>query len=380
MVTDAPRLSPRLPWRRNAALLSLLLVATALRAEIVVGQVAPFSGPQAVTGRAIHAGAKLYFDSVNANGGVKGQKIRFVTSDDEQKPEQTVRLVTEMIRTESPVAMLGTVGTTNLEALAKDGALERSRIPMVGAISGSTTVARSAGMLVVKASYRDEVDRAFAILSNLNMRRVGVVYQDDGLGKDMLAGADASAKRRGIELVLRAGYARNTTDTSLVVDKMIQAAPQAIFLGATTAAAIDFMDRYHRVGGTVPIYGMSIIDFEAVLNRMGPERARGYAFSSVLPLPSQERLPIVREYQAQRATSKDKDLSGRSIEGYIAAKVLVWALQRTPRAGPGAVETALAVPGGIDLGGFTLDFSRPGEFGSRVVNFAILGKGGRIVE
>jgi len=377
---DALRLLSRLSWRRGAALLALMVSATALHAEIVIGQVAPFSGPQAVTGRAIHAGAKLYFDAVNASGGVHGQKIRFVTQDDEQKPDQTVRLVGEMIRAESPVAMLGTVGTSNLEALAKDGVLERSRVPMVGAISGSTSVAKAAGMLVVKASYRDEVDRAFAILANLNMRRIGVVYQDDGLGKDVLAGADASASRRGMDLVVRTGYPRNTTDTSVAVDKMLQAAPQAIFLGATTAAAIDFMDRYHRLGGKAPIYGMSIVDVETVLNRLGPERARGYAFSSVLPLPNQEKLPIVREYQALRNASKDKDLSGRSIEGYIAAKTVVWALQHATKVGPGAIEAALSAPGGLDIGGFRLDFSRSSGFGSHLVDFAMLGKDGRIVE
>jgi branched-chain amino acid transport system substrate-binding protein len=380
MVIHVLRRSLRRSSRRASAFLGLFLFATALHAEIVIGQVAPFSGPQAVTGRAIRAGAKLYFDSVNAGGGVHGQKIRFVTQDDEQKPELTVRAVDDMIRTQSPVALLGTVGTTNLEALAKDGVLQRSKVPMVGAISGSTSVAKAPGMLVVKASYRDEVDRAFAILSNLNVRRVGVVYQDDSLGKDMLAGADASAARRGIDLVVRAGYPRNTTDTSVAVDKMLQASPQAIFLGATTAAAIDFMERYHRLGGKAPIYGMSIIDIETVLSRLGTEGAHGYAFSSVLPLQSQEKLPIVREYQALRAASHDPDLSGRSIEGYIAAKALVWALSRSPRTGPGVLEATLSVPGGFDLGGFRLDFSRSTGFGSHLVDFAMLGKGGKIVQ
>ncbi|WP_225785350.1 ABC transporter substrate-binding protein [Xenophilus sp. Marseille-Q4582] len=46
---------------------------------LVVAQVAPFSGPQAITGRAVHAGAKLHFEAVNARGGIKGRPIKFVT-------------------------------------------------------------------------------------------------------------------------------------------------------------------------------------------------------------------------------------------------------------------------------------------------------------
>lgn len=357
-----------------------LLIGAAAHAEIVVGQVAPLSGPQAVTGRAIHAGAKLYFDSVNAAGGVRGQKIKLVTKDDAQKSEETVRLVKELIRADSPVALLGTVGTSNMEALAKDGILQRSRVPLVGAISGATSVAQTEGMLVVKASYRDEVDRVFSNLMHMQVKRIGLVYQDDGLGKDVLAGATDSATRHGIDLVVRAGYARNTTDTTAVVAKMVEAAPQAIFLGATTAAAIDFMKRYRAAGGNAQIFGMSIIDTEALLKALGPDTARGYSFSAVLPLNTQTKLPVVREYLALRAASQDADLSARSIEGFIAAKALVWALGRVPRVTPETIAEALAAAGGFDLGGYRLDFSRAGTSGSHLVDFAMLGNGGRIVQ
>lgn len=365
--------------RRTVLIAAALACAAAARAEIVVGQVAPFSGPQAVTGRAIHAGAKLYFDAVNAAGGVRGQTIRLVTKDDAQKSEETVRLIKELLRSEAPVALLGTVGTSNLEALAKDGVLQRARVPMVGAISGAASVAKAEGMLVVKASYRDEVDRLFASFAHMGVRRFGLVYQDDGLGKDVLAGVAESAPRHGIELAAAAGYPRNTTDTAAAVARMIEASPQAIFLGATTAAAIDFVTRYRALGGTAQIFGMSIIDTEALLKALGPA-ARGYAFSAVLPLPTQTKLAVVREYQALRAAANDPDLSARSIEGYIAAKALVWGLNRSQRLAPEALADALSAAGGFDAGGYRLDFSRPGSPGSRLVDFAMLGGGGRIVQ
>ena len=104
--------------RRVLALLCLA-AAPAAHADIVIGQVAPFSGPQAVTGKAIRAGAKLWLDEVNAHGGIRGQRIKFVTRDDAQKPEETVRLVKELIAQDAPTALIGTVGTSNLEALKR---------------------------------------------------------------------------------------------------------------------------------------------------------------------------------------------------------------------------------------------------------------------
>ena len=364
----------------RAAGLAALLLSQAALADIVVGQVAPFSGPQAVTGKAVHAGAQLWFDSVNARGGIKGQRIRFVTRDDAQKPDQTVRLVKELIEKESPVALLGTIGTTNLEALAADGVLVRTHVGMVGAISGAASVASADGMLVVKASYPDEVNRLLGQLSHLGIRRVGLVYQDDGLGKDVLAGAQDAAGRFGMTLVVRAGYPRNTIEVGSAVDQMVAAAPEVVVLGATTAAAIEFTRRYEVAGGHALLYGMSIIDTDALLKALGTQRARGYAFSIVLPQTSQPSLSIVREYLALQAATPSPDLSARSMEGFIAAKALVMSLEKTQRITPEAITATLRSSPPLDLGGYVLDFGTRGRGGSHYVNFGIFGINGRIVQ
>jgi len=366
-------------WQRAAAAL-FLAIAGAARADIVIGQVTPLTGPQGVTGRAIRAGVQLYFDSVNAAGGVHGQRLKLVVRDDAQKPEETVRLVKELIASESPVALIGTVGTTNLEALATDGVLARSHVPLVGAISGAESVARADRMFVVKARYHDEVDRLFDNLAHLGVGRVGVVFQDDGLGRDVVTGAADSATRRGVELMARASYPRNTTDTSAAVDIMTKARPQAIFLGATTAAAADFVTRYRTAGGQAMIYGMSIIDPEILLKKVGPAMARGYAFTMVFPAPSDGRLAVTREYTALQQASRNPDLSTRSLEGFIAAKALVSALRRVPHAEGDAVTNALSTSGVFDAGDFLLDFSQKGHTGSHYVDFAAFGEAGRVVK
>lgn len=350
--------------------------------EIVIGQVAPFSGPQAVTGRAIHAGVKLYIDHVNAQGGVRGTKIRLITRDDAQKTDQTVALTRELIAAESPVALIGTVGTTNVEALIADGVLQKTGVPLVGAVSGASSVIAGSNVFVIKASYHEEVNRLFTNLAGLGIKRVGLVYQDDALGQDVIVGADAAAQRHGIELIARAGYPRNTVEVGDAVVAMIAAEPQVVFLGATTAAAIEFVRQYRERGGLATLYGMSIIDIRQLLAKLGPEGARGFAFSVVLPLETQRTIAVNLEYLRLRERSQDPDLSARSIEGFIAAKMLVHALQQA--AGGGAPTSAgvvrsLQAMRKLDLGGYALDFGQRGRSGSSYVDFAMLGDGGRVV-
>jgi branched-chain amino acid transport system substrate-binding protein len=360
---------------------ALLVPALSAQAAdpLVIGQVAPFSGPQAITGQAIHAGVKLYVDAVNARGGVHGRVVKLVTRDDAQKPADTVRLTHELLASESPVAMIGTVGTNNLEALAKDGVLAAQRVPMVGAVSGAASVANAASMFVVKASYHDEVARLFSQISRLGLTRVALLYQDDSLGQDVLTGAEAAAKRYGITLLVRSGYPRNTTAVGPSVAEIAKAQPQVVFLGATTAAAIEFVKQYTAARGSGTIYGMSIIDTEALLRALGPERSRGYAFSVVLPLASQTQLAVMREYLQLRGASNDPHLTGRSIEGFIAAKLLLKVLDATPDPTPAKLTAALERDRGIDIGNYGLDFSVKGRTGSSYVDFAMLGANGKIV-
>ncbi|MDD2176499.1 ABC transporter substrate-binding protein [Acidovorax sp. D2M1] len=89
----------------GAALLFAVLVCSVYAAEkeIVVAQVAPFSGPVSFYARETQLGAAAYFSAVNAKGGVRGAKIRFVTRDDGLDPTKTVALFREVAGGEAPV-------------------------------------------------------------------------------------------------------------------------------------------------------------------------------------------------------------------------------------------------------------------------------------
>jgi len=123
-----------------------------------------------------------------------------------------------------------------------------------------------------------------------------------------------------------------------------------------------------------------VIDTDAVLGELGPDRARGYAFSVVTPLAQSTTLSVVREYQQLKAASKDADIRSRSMEGFIAAKALVRVLQGIGDPTPGRVTDALNAARSVDVGGFVLDFSDSKRAASSYVDFAMFGAGGRIFQ
>jgi len=347
--------------------------------EIVVAQVAAFTGPLGPRGKGIRAGIKLHFDKVNAGGGINGVKIRFISMDDGYKPLDTVRLVKETIAAERPVAFIGSVGTANVEALMKERVLIDANIPLIGTTSGASSLLGALNVFTTKATYHDEAEKLFSILATTGVNQIGIVYQDDSFGADVIAGVEKAAAKTGIKISVKAPFPRNTTDVKAAVEKVIKANPPLIYLAAPTSGAIEFIKEYRQGGGTTQIYGVSVIDGSAIVAKLGADAAHGFAFGTVVPPANARSFAIVREYQELAALSKDPDLGGQSLEGFMSAKVLVHALRKAKNPTSAAVAQAIAATSRLDLGDYMIDFSDKNHAGGRFVDFAILDGRGKII-
>lgn len=180
-------------------LLAARLSAEAPAADIVIGQVTPLSGPLAATGSYLKAGAQLYFDTVNAAGGVYGARIRLLSRDDGYRTTETVRLARELLKESAPLALFGVVGTGNVEALLQERILDQGGVPLVTVRSGASSVTRSDNpwIFVTRASYAEEVVKIDGQYLPLGYRRVAIFFQDDAFGQDVLASADTQIKAAG---------------------------------------------------------------------------------------------------------------------------------------------------------------------------------------
>ncbi len=368
-----------------AASVSLaLLPAFAGAATLVVGQVAPYSGPLAPTGSHVGAGAQLYFDRVNAAGGIHGAKIRLVTKDDGYKVPETVRLTRELIKEAAPVALVGMVGTGNVEALVKEGILAEAGIPVVGIRSGAMSLVSPvvSQLFHTRASYAAEAEKIVQQLATTGIARVAVLYQDDPFGLDGLAGAERSLRQHALQLLVKAPYEKNTTKVEAAVAAIAAARPQAVIMVSNTAASAEFVKQSRAAGNDAQLLAISVTDGPQVVKRIGKEAAHGLGIVQVVPDPHSRALTIARDLQDdfKRFAPQGIELNHTLLEGYLAGKVLVEGLKR---AGPNPtrkkLREALESIRDYDAGGLFIRFSQASHSGSDFLDITILNKEGKVL-
>ncbi len=371
--------------RRCVAAMWLAAVpALAGAANIVIGQVAPYSGPLAPTGSHVGAGAQLYFDRINAAGGIHGAKIRLITKDDGYKVPETVKLTRELIKEAAPVALVGMVGTGNVEALVKEGVLAEADIPVVGIRSGALSLANPIvpHLFHTRASYAAEVEKIVQQLDTTGIRRVAVLYQDDPLGLDGLAGAEKSLKQHGLQLLVKAPYEKNTTKVEPAVKAITAAKPQAVIMVSNTAASAEFVKQSRAAGNDAQLLTLSITDGPQLVKRIGKEAAHGLSIVQVVPDPASRALAVTRDLQddLKKFSPKGIELNHTLLEGYLAGKVLAEGLKR---AGPNPtrkkLREALEAMRDYDAGGLFIRFSPSSHSGSEFLDITILNREGRIL-
>jgi ABC-type branched-subunit amino acid transport system substrate-binding protein len=182
---------------RTACALALALLQTAAMAvDIVISQLAPLTGVLASTGKQMVLGGQIYFSHINDTGGVHGQKIRVLVTDDGYKVDETVRLTREALANPEVVALYGFAGTSNVGKLLTDGVLEQGGAALVAPYTGGEPLRSPFNPWIfhVRAGYADETEHMVQQVTTLGMTRIAVMYQDDGFGK---AGLEGGAKGAG---------------------------------------------------------------------------------------------------------------------------------------------------------------------------------------
>lgn len=368
---------------RIVGLAALLACGNAL-ADIVVAQIAPFSGPLAPTGKGLRAGAQLYFDVANAAGGINGNKIRLFSADDGYDAEQTLKLVKEAAQSQRPLAFLGIVGTGNVEILLKDDLLGKLGIPLVGARSGASSLAvpPAPWLFLTRAGYEQEISRMVGLYLPLGYRRVAAFYQNDAFGRDGLKSLEQALRKNGGELVARGSYEKNTTQVEAAVRTIADAVPQLVVMVSNTAASAEFVRQFRATGVPAQLATLSVTDGAQVADKTGAAVAHGLAISQVVPDPNDSSVALIREIRerARKFPSTDSPINHSFVEGYLAAKVLGEGIRRSGgEPTPKKLRDALEAISGYDAGGMIIGFAADEHVGSRYSDITILNRNGRLL-
>ena len=203
--------------------------------EILVGNIVPYSGPASVYsvyGKVFEG----YFKRLNEQGGINGRKIRMISYDDAYSPPKTVEQARRLVESDGVLLLFGVVGTPTNVAIEKY--MNVKKVPQLFAGTGSSALADPRHFpwsIGFQPNYRAE-GRLYAdyILAQKPQGKIGVLYQDDDFGKDLLQGLiDGLGDKASSMVVAKVSYdTRTPTVDSQVVH--IKAAGADVVMDFTT--------------------------------------------------------------------------------------------------------------------------------------------------
>src|SRR3954467_14268637 len=177
--------------------------------QILIGGTTPLSGPASAYA-AVAKGANAYFDYVNDHGGVFGRKIQYKYTDDGYDPSQTIPKVRDLVQNDKVFAIYNVLGTQ--QNLAIRSYLNQLKVPQLLAASGASTWGsdhkKYPWTIGYQPSYRGEgAIYGRYVAKNRPKARIGVLYQNDEYGKELITGLERGlgAKKKKL-IVSKQGY------------------------------------------------------------------------------------------------------------------------------------------------------------------------------
>lgn len=355
-----------------------LPAARSQSSTIVLGQSAAFTGAAAQLGIQMNAGMKLYFDTLNAAGGVNGQKIELKTADDGYEPERCKTNTQQFIK-DGVNALIGYVGTPT--CLAALPLVNDAKMPFFGPFTGAESLRQpfSKSVFHLRASYYDETEAIVKHLTDLGLTKIAVLYQDDAYGKAGLEGMTRALKSRNLAPVALGTVQRNTVDVAKAVEAIVPVQPNAIVKISAYKSCAAFIRAARKAGFGGVFYNVSFVGTQALADELGKEGA-GVVISQVMPYPYTQSVPITREYLAAVAKAGgDFKANYSSLEGYLAAKVFAEGLKRAGRSpNADAIVTGLESIRNADFGGFAVSFGPNDHVASKSVDISVINRDGQI--
>jgi len=378
-MTHLCRTSPR---RLAASLLagafSLGLSFSAL-AQLRIGQPSGFTGSVAAGVKENTEGATLYFDAINAQGGINGQKIELVSVDDQFDPQRTVELARQLITQEHVLALFLNRGTPHAQALLP--LLAQYQVPLVGPSTGAMALHTPVNPWVfnVRSAYQREAAEAIEYLARVSRSRVAVLQTDDSFGADGAAGAQQGFAKTGHPPVLLEKFPRDQPDFGALAAQVAKSEAQAVLIIGSAGNTANAVTALRAAGSHAQVVTLSNNASDGFIKLLG-HNARGVIVTQVFPNERAIKYPFIKEAQALAKAKGLKGVTPAMLEGFAAAKVLVEGLRRAgPKPTGASLRDALEGMNDFNLGGLFIRYSPTSHTGLDFADISIIDASGKFM-
>jgi branched-chain amino acid transport system substrate-binding protein len=302
--------------------------------EIKVGNINPYSGPASAYGM-IGRTMAAYFNKVNAEGGINGRKITFISYDDGYSPPKAVEQARRLVEGDGVLLIFQSLGTADNTAIQKY--MNTKRVPQLFVATGATKFGAPRDFpwtMGWQPTYQSE-SRIYAkyLIEHHSNGKIGVLFQNDDAGKDYLKGIKDGLDGK-IPIVAEQAYdVTDATVSSQLISLMGSGAD--IFFNVTTPKfAAQAITKVAELGWKPTHFLVSISNsVGAVLKPAGFENGKGILTSAYLKDPTDPVWKSDPEF-IQWSAFMDKYFSDGDrassfpVYGYTAAQTLVQVLRQ----------------------------------------------------
>ncbi|MEN9628084.1 MAG: hypothetical protein RJA10_1311 [Pseudomonadota bacterium] len=263
--------------------LTLALAATVATAggvsdtEIVVGSHLDLSGPAAAGMPMLRNAMQLRLDEANAAGGVHGRKLRLVVEDNGSQPQQAVRAVQKLIKSDDVFAIVNPFGSGPNAATVK--AATDAGVVVFAPWAASGIIQKVGGMSPLVFTTVQNYDSTTATglgwaIKAWGSKKVGVIYQEGPFGDLVRAGMNQALKAANLTVAAEAAYKVGDIDFSSQVARMKAADVDLILAGTVVRETIGVMAEVKKLAWNVKVL-TTLPGRSSIVVRLGKDAVEG---------------------------------------------------------------------------------------------------------
>jgi len=246
--------------------------------EIKIGQTIPLSGPASAYG-SIGKGQAAYIRMINDQGGINGRKITFIQYDDGYSPPKAVENIRKLVESDEVLLTFQVLGTPVNAAVQKY--LNAKKVPQLYAATGASRFTDPKNFpwtMGFNPNYFVE-GRIYGqyILKNHPNAKVGILYQNDDLGKDYLNGIKAGLGDKAASMIVaEASYEVSDPTIDSQILKIKDAGADLFFSASTPKQAAQAIKKIYELNWhPVHILDINATSVGAVMKPAGLEASKG---------------------------------------------------------------------------------------------------------